>query len=348
MVDTAPKRGSSRKQRAVMISEEVKMLQRDHPSPSFGEADPNTLRPPGAGKTVDPEAAGIDVPPGRMGENDMATREGPAGRGVGRVVARDEDVPDTSNMARGVRTPHDAVEEPASGGTSVLAQEDTGLPTSPPLDDEAGKAFSETFDLPSDASSLEMQTSLINELLDKFGPATLAGNGAAGVVQARLRSIADAGIADGDREISDLARRLLKGNIVRFESREERAAAEWEAKQIQQDMFMRAQQKKKTNSTGPPSNPKFAPLSEKVRRSAFEELVGGQIEGKQLLGQKSDAAKTPPLEIIGMMALKNDTYTTEDRERFVAKVQSLLPASMLAGSAAASKQPRPATAKATP
>src|ERR1700750_1820039 len=103
-----------------MISEEVKMIQRDHPSPSFAEADPNTLRPPGAGQTVDPEAVGENVPAGRMGENDVPTQEGPLAQGVGRVVRANEDVPDTSKLATGVRSPHDAVHEPREGGKSVL------------------------------------------------------------------------------------------------------------------------------------------------------------------------------------------------------------------------------------
>ena len=103
-----------------MISEEVKMIQRDHPSPSFAEADPNTLRPPGAGQTVDPEAVGQDVPAGRMGENDAPTQEGPLAQGVGRVIRADVDVPDTSRKATGMRSPHDAVQEPQEGATSVL------------------------------------------------------------------------------------------------------------------------------------------------------------------------------------------------------------------------------------
>ena len=102
-----------------MISEEVKMIQRDHPSPSFAEADPNTLLPPGSSQTVDPEAIGQNVS-GRMGENDAPTQEGPLAQGVGRVVSADDDVPDTSKMARGVRSPHDAVQEPSEGGRSVL------------------------------------------------------------------------------------------------------------------------------------------------------------------------------------------------------------------------------------
>ena len=109
-----------------MISDEVKMVQRDHSSPSFGESDPNTLRPAGAGQMVDPEAIGEDVAPGRMGHNDAATREGVAAQGVARDIRVDEDVPDTSGLARGAKSPHDSVEDPARGGGSVL-QPDSGV-----------------------------------------------------------------------------------------------------------------------------------------------------------------------------------------------------------------------------
>ena len=111
-----------------MISEEVKMIQRDHPSPTFSEPDPNTLRPTGAGQTVDPEAMGDNIAPGRMGENDTPTLEGPLAQGVGRVIAADEDVQDTSKMAQGARSPHDTVEEPAEGGSAVLDVATGGSP----------------------------------------------------------------------------------------------------------------------------------------------------------------------------------------------------------------------------
>ena len=118
---SAPRRGPTRQQRAALISEEVKMIQRDHPAPTFSEPDPDTLRPPGAGQTVDPEMVGKNVAPGRMGANDKPTREGPTAQGVGRVVNASEDVvADTTKMARGVRSPHDTVTEPTKGGPSVL------------------------------------------------------------------------------------------------------------------------------------------------------------------------------------------------------------------------------------
>ena len=96
------------------------MIQRDHPSPTFSKPDPNTLRPAGAGKTVDLEAVSENVAPGRMGENDTPTQEGPTAQGVGRVIDAEEDVQDTSKMARGVRSPHDTLEEPMKGGSAVL------------------------------------------------------------------------------------------------------------------------------------------------------------------------------------------------------------------------------------
>lgn len=135
----APQRGPTRQQRAAMISEEVKMIQRDHPSPSFGEPDPNTLRPPGASKTVDPEAVGEDAAASRrMGENVSSTQEGPMAQGVGREVS-EEDVSDTSKLARGARSPNDDVQEPLEGGAGVVGS-DTGSAQIKP-DVKAGEAI---------------------------------------------------------------------------------------------------------------------------------------------------------------------------------------------------------------
>lgn len=121
MICLAPRLGPTRQQRAAMISDEVKMIQRDHPAPTFSEADPNTLRPPGEGQTVDPEALGQGVAPGRMGANDTPTQEGPTAQGVGRAVDSSEaSVADTSRLARGARTPHDSVTEPTEGEAGVL------------------------------------------------------------------------------------------------------------------------------------------------------------------------------------------------------------------------------------
>ena len=302
-----------------MISEEVQMLQRDHPSPSFGEPDPNTLRPPGASQTVDPENIGENVGPVRMGENDTASQEGPLAQGAGAPIRADEDVSDSSKLSRGARTPHDAVEEPAAGGTSVMgatrhsgdAQRTTRLPASgnPPPTIQPGT--------PSSADLLS----------GTYSPATIAGAGFESVIENRMKTVAGPGQQDA-RDPRYLAQKMMSGQFVRFASREERAAVEEQAKKIAERRSReRARQKGLSSEEVQPTanNYEFNPLPDGVRKAMVDRMVMGTYDPKDFLGGKQNY-KQPVLNEIAKMTLRNETYLSGDGDRFLRKVQSLLPA----------------------
>jgi hypothetical protein len=286
-----------------------------------------------------------------MGENDTATQEGPGGQGVGRVVAADEDVPDSTGLARGVRTPHDAVEEPTEGGAAVVdaaavddsSSEDTRTPTTRPQqvleESQAGAQAYAPFATQQKISSTpskELRTESPSKLINRYGPATLAGNGTESMVEARINSISNAGISDSDRDPVYLARKLMKGNLVRFESREERAAVEEEAKKLAKEMMQRQHDfRKRIDNLRPPRH-KFAPLNSSVQQRIVNDMVAGRVQDSELLSPEKEISAAPLMEKISRMALMNDTYTRGDRARLVDKVRSLLPATM----AARSPQPK--------
>jgi hypothetical protein len=292
------------------------MLQRDHPSPSFKEADPNTLRPPGASQTVDPESVGQDVTPGRMGENDAATQEGPQAQGAARVVAADEHVVDTTKLARDVRSPHDKVEELAEGGAAAL--EESSLPTAE--GSVAGTAITGA-STPVAASTAtptaKTQESVsAKELLRRHSPATMAGAGPGSIIAERVHSLANAGMLEGDRDIAYLAQRMMNGQLMRFISNEEKAAVEVVAKRIAERRSTQPVRVKFGNTKVPCHT--FAPLPERVR----QKLVRLQVAGRYPTTEFQDR---PLLNNISKLALRNDTYLSDDRQRFIKKVQSLLP-----------------------
>ncbi|KAK5172006.1 uncharacterized protein LTR77_003643 [Saxophila tyrrhenica] len=321
----APKRGPTRQQRAAMISEEVQMLQRDHPSPSFSEADPNTLRPAGASQTVDPGAVGEDVPARRMGENDTTTQEGPQAQGAARVVAADEDVPDSTGLARGVRSPHDAVEEPQAGGAAVLdgreAQAPVGEVTEVPRSTTPAPAQANTSQTPHQPEPISAN----DLLLSNSTPATMAGAGPESIINERINTIANAGMLDDTRSIGYLAHRLMDGQLVRFHSKEEKAAVEEAAKKIAEERTRATYKvRERFDNTKQPTH-KFAPLPKSVLQEMANSNAAGRYRGYGLLHGKRDSSKRPLLNNISRLALQNGTYLQNDRVRFLAKVRSLLP-----------------------
>lgn len=287
----APQRGPTRQQRAAMISEEVKMIQRDHPSPSFGEPDPDTLRPPGAGQTVDAEAIGENVGPGRMGENDVASREGPSAQGVGRVVEEVEDVPDSTRLARGLRSPQDDVKDPAAGGTSVMdgtaRSGRAGHVARPPQEDEdADKSWTKLPTRSTSTDAFQPEQPTRHELLhSKYSPSTIAGAAFENVIEDRMKAVAEPGQLDF-RDPQHLAHKMMSGQFVHFESREEKAAVEEAAKKI---AARKAQElaRRKGLSSGEvqpsPSNYELRPLTKAAQKTLVNKMVSGKYDYDGLL-----------------------------------------------------------------
>ncbi len=325
------------------------MLQRDHPSPSFGEADPNTLRPPGAGQTVDPETVGQHVPPGRMGENHTTTQEGPQAQGVARLAAS-EDVPDTTRLARGVRSPHDSVEEPADGGAAVMESNDARQGTDGAASTSDAVQTGHEHGTPYNPGNIVVPTQFIPgpvraDTLLQHRPATLAGGGPEAIIEERVNTIANAGTLEHTRGVGYLAHRLMAGRIVRFASKEERAAVQDAARKIaEQTIQTTIRKRERFDNTKKPTH-KFAPLPKPVLQDMVETQVAGFYSGTQLLHNKDNDSKRPLLDNISRLALQNSTYLEDDRVRFLTKVKSLLPKpaapKQVTSTPASAKQPVP-------
>ena len=326
------------------------MVQRDHPSPSFGESDPSTLRPSGAGNTVDPENLGVDVREGRMGENDTAGREGPDAQPVGRVVSNEDEVMDDRGMASGVRTPHDSAQDPAKGGESLM--DNSGEARSresllrPPEEDEDDEFKEEGKDDVDDnektrtqqprqyteqvepARPFQPESLYRNDLFRQHSPSTIAANNFENVFEDRIKSVTDSGQAEKDRNSNTLARKMLSGQLIRFESHAEKAAVEEEAKRIAQRRAESiAKQKKLTQDDVKPTakNYRFQPVPAGVQKTMVNKLVAGKHDMKKLL-QGEQYYKQPVLNDVARMALMNGSYLKQDRNRLLKKVQNLLPA----------------------
>lgn len=313
------------------------MLQRDHPSPSFGEADPNTLRPPGAGKTVDPEALGHDMPEGTMGDNNLASREGPQAQGLGRVIsARDEVMDDTgSHSTRGTRTPHGTVEDPAEGGASVMDSPSQGNLGEQAIRSREGdghvdqRRASRKSKQVTPAPSFIPESSSRNELLHgSYNASTIAASNFEGVVEDRIRQVAEPGQQESFRDPVSLAHKMMRGQLVRFKSQTEKAAVEENAKQIAERMtknYVRSKKLSQDEVQPSPLSHGFAPVPENVRKAMVERLVAGKYDTDGTL-QGKEKHKQPVLNEIAKMAMKNGTFLGSDGDRFLRKVQSLLPA----------------------
>ena len=323
-VPTKPSR--ARHQRSAMISEEVQMIQRDHPSPSFADSNPNmnTRRPPPTAQTINP----IDSP---MGANDPVSKEGPTAQGAGRPVATEEDAADTSIMARGARVPEEGVEEPAVGGISAMGSLQEGRQQAPTMEErDSTDAFDIAIGLersgPAGEEAIQPDQSLSKEGLLYAGheTATMASPGAQGMITDHLRLVAQPGQLGTARNTKHLARKMMSGQLVQFISEEERAATEDDASDIARAQADRVASQRKSGGKEA-RNYHFAPVSEGVRKSILDRLAAGVYDKDGLL-QGKEKFKQPLLNQVARGTMMNSTYLKADGDRFVRKVQSLLPA----------------------
>lgn len=324
-----------RHQRSAMISEEVQMIQRDHPSPSFADANPNTntRQPPSTAQTTNPEGSA-------MGDNDPVSREGPMGQGIAKAVATDEDVPDTSGLARGARSPQEGVEEPAAGGAAVVGTPGQGRQTAPLLD-EREAAFEDA--LPEEASAQSrrrIRPADTVEPLKQLSPedllhaghrtSTPAGGHLQSTILDHLRMVAHPGEQpQSTRDPGQLAAKMMAGQLVHFHSATEKLAVEELARGVAERRAKKSaeQQKLDPDAVQPGAkNHHFAPASESVRKGIVDRLARGVYDPENLLKDGTQKYKNQPLlNQLAQQALKNGTYTTKDSERFLRKLQSLLP-----------------------
>lgn len=276
-----------------MVSEEVKMIQRDHPAPTFSEADPNTLRPPGAGQTVDPEAVGENVAPGRMGANDTPTQEGPLAQGVGRVVDAAEDaVADTTKLARGARTPHDSVTEPTQGGASVLDATAEGSPL-------------KTFSSPGPVSQ---RSSRVAETVESSKPST---------------DEVSRTLSKNERFRTRRAAELSLSNVARF--RRDLKSGNYGTSTIAGNRFdsmITDQGDQATRGVGYYQATRST-RNQRTSKSSLKTVVAGkEISWEHLPGKAFDQE---PMKQIAKVTTMNGTYMRKDTRLFLDKMRTLLP-----------------------
>lgn len=308
------------------------MLQRNHSSPSFREPDPATQRPSGASKTVDPEYAGLGAEGGRMGEHDPPEREGPYVQAVGRVTTADDTDKNYAGVATGARTPHEGVTNPAQGGATIMSEVTPSSDRSQPVEQtradleirrRSRKAKQPTTPVAPDHFARD-------ELLYGHAGSTIAAGNYRGVLEERMKLVADPGRAsDGSREPSSLARKMMKGQMVRFESQEEKAAVENEAKRIAERWASNVARWKKVSANDVQPSPRghtLAPVPEGIRTKILDTLVTGKYDPDEVFERGEQKYKQPVLNTIAKTILKNGSYLSQDAERLLKKVQSLLPA----------------------
>lgn len=286
-----------------------------------------------------------------MGENDGASQEGPFAQGVAVNVRSDVDAGADTRAARSTGQPF-TVEGPAERGGSGVESglgESTGerLARPPPEEDEEDDDEDEEEDeggeededdVPDAWTEQQQQVTgpdhlfqpeplSRNELLYERSGSTLAASNFEGVIENRLRAIAEPGqTANTTRSLPILAHRLMRGQLVRFESKEDKAAVLEIAKVIARRESRTFPKKKKSDEVQPP--PKiygFAPLPETVREAVVEKMVKGTYDEDGLL-QGKERYRQPVLNGVARATMMNGTYLAGDGERLLTKVRSLLPA----------------------
>ena len=320
-----------RHQRSAMISEEVKMVQRDHPSPSFSGDNPNatTARPPPTAQTTNPGGSA-------MGANDPASREGPTGQGIGKVIATEEDVPDSSKMARGARSPHEGVEEPVEGGAAVVGTPGVGRQTvrlaeeedDAEEDEEAEEEAPIQTRVRTPAPEVVEPSRLLSkeELLHRgYETSTPAARDPQSTLVDHFRLVAHPGEQiTQERDPNLLATKVMAGQLVHFRSQGEKAATGELVRKIAETRAMESP-KSPVEARPEAKNFNFSPVPESVRKSLIDRLAKGVYDPEGLLQGKQKYKNQPFLNQLAQQAMKNSTYMPADGDRFLRKVQSLLP-----------------------
>jgi len=309
----------TRQQRSEMVSQQVQMLQRDRPNPTFRNPDPDTDRPPGASKTVDEDAAGVNVGPGPMGGNDTSTREGPlSNQGV--------DMQARTDISAGADTRAARSRGLKSTGQPVTV-EDVSERAGSGLEGGLGTS---TGDRLSGTSSQEQMTDIVipeepqSDLVISQGGGTIAAGNFRGVILDHLTKIAEPTGPMTSRRTRSLAQSLIRGKVVRFESKEELAAVRAEAKDL-------SRRRLKLPPTAAPENGKkakvfrFKSIEDNVRNTLLEKMVAGKYDNDGILSG-TVKYKQPILNTIERVTTMNGSFLAQDGERLLKKVRSLLPA----------------------
>ncbi|KAK4565348.1 hypothetical protein LTR86_003965 [Recurvomyces mirabilis] len=328
-----PQRGPSRQQRAAQISEEVRLLNRD--VPSFGPSKPQNEE----SYAVGPQGSADLNTPGRMGENASPGREGPFAQGVGRTASsrRDEGMGADNEAIRGIRTPDHGVEDPDRGGETVLEASQgstTADASSRSLDGQPTNVASRRKPtMKSPGSHFQPSPVSYKDLVQSGNQSsTIAANNFEGTINDHVRLAAEPGEFASRRDINTIAQRQLAGQIVRLDSLEEKKAVHDKVKEIKRfDREVTAQasevekQAQVGKRGGKKPNTELSPLPDTIKTMLINKLVKGVYDQEGVLGG-AQKHKQPVLDRLAKMGILNGTYLASDSERFLKKVESLLPA----------------------
>ena len=165
------------------------------------------------------------------------------------------------------------------------------------------------------------------ELLLNQDGATIAASNFEGVIEERLRNIVEPGVSqhDASSRTANLARRFMSGRPVRFTSQEEKAAVLEAANSISKRRT--ASRAKKAadpdDVQAPPKEHNFAPLPEGVQSAMIDKMVRGTYDQSGVL--QGDKYKQAALNNIAKATTMNGSYLSNDGDRLLKKVRSLLP-----------------------
>ncbi|KAI4719160.1 hypothetical protein E4T48_04653 [Aureobasidium sp. EXF-10727] len=331
-----PATGRSRQQRAAQVSEEVRMLNRGSTAATVSGGN-NSIYHTTRSKDVDAEAVGGR---GRMGANDSTTRESAFAQSPGRPIRAGA----ATDISRSEHTSSGAIPDPNAGGEAITRgskrggsnKKQTAATNETSQDEETPEEDGAADDLSPDP----MGESTANELtiLEQFdkqevtavpfspapvsaseylklgqGGATIAAGNFAGVIEDRIKIVAEAQ-QDDFRYAPDIAKRMIKGNLVSFKDEAEKAAVLATVKK--QDFA-------------------FAALNANSQSVMFDKFVRGAYPDP-----KAALHKNKVLNEVARTISRNGTYLAKDSTKLLRKIGSLLPSEAAARKPAAAAAPR--------
>ncbi|KAF2151283.1 hypothetical protein K461DRAFT_280076 [Myriangium duriaei CBS 260.36] len=179
-----------------------------------------------------------------------------------------------------------------------------------------------------------------NELMySGRGSATIAGANYEGVIQDRIKMLTDT-TTDNTRWAPELAKKMMRGGLVSFNSEKEKGEVVEAAKEYAHKLGRSASNARK----GLPdviSEYEFAPLTERMQASITDRYIRGKHVNLAAKPHKSEV-----LNHIRTSLFRNNTYLARDGAVFMRKVEDMLAGSKPAGNKSApKKQGKPAAIK---
>lgn len=278
----------------------------------------NSLYPTTRSKDVDADAVGGGS--GQMGANDSPARESPFNQSPGRPIRAG----DAADESRSEYTSSGAVEDPSEGGEAVVRDDKTGgrgqqeAVEEEEAQDEDEEGIDELGPDPMGESTANELTML--EQFDKQevtavpfepetvsrdeylklgqGGATIAAGNFAGVIEDRIKIVAEAQ-QDEFRYPPHIAKRMLKGDLVSFKDEAEKEAV---LATVKKEDFQ------------------FSALNSNSQNVMFDKFVRGTYPDP-----KAATHKNKILNEIASTISRNSTYLSKDSTKLLRKIGSLLP-----------------------